>query len=295
MLYHNIAVEAYAPREPKMPGPLCAFTVDVEDWYQSSVDFDAPISDRVLRNCNRLLALLDDCGVKGTFFVQGLVAQEFPALVRTFLQHGHEVQSHGHSHRPLFAMSRAELRRELDYARKTVEDAGGVKVTMFRAQDFSIRRENLWALELVAAAGFEIDSSIFPMRTKRYGIAGWPAGPSQGRLRNGAVLLEVPVAVTRYGALWLPVAGGGYFRLLPQALLGWALASITAAGRPAIVYCHPYEIAPQETDDFKGRVSPMFLRSQRLGRRHFAPRMKHLFKMLPFGRMDSVLANWRFL
>ena len=96
----------------------------------------------------------------------------------------------------------------------------------------------------------------------------------------------------RCGAVWLPVAGGGYFRLLPQALLRWGLSSITAAGRPAIVYCHPYEIAPEEIDEFKGRVSPMFLHSQRLGRAHFAPRMRHLFSTLSFGRMDSVLANW---
>jgi polysaccharide deacetylase family protein (PEP-CTERM system associated) len=292
MDYHDISIEACAPSEPKGPGPLCAFTVDVEDWYQSSVDFDAPISDRVLRNCGHLLALLDECGVKATFFVQGLVAEAFPGLVRTFLQHGHEVQSHGHSHRPLFAMNRAELQHELEFARKTVEDAAGVRVTMFRAQDFSIGRENLWALELVAAAGFEVDSSIFPMRTKRYGIAGWPAGPSRGRLQSGAVLLEVPVAVLRCGAVWLPVAGGGYFRLLPQALLHWGLSSITAAGRPAIVYCHPYEIAPEEIDEFKGRVSPMFLHCQRLGRAQFAPRMRHLFSTLPFGRMDSVLGNW---
>jgi peptidoglycan/xylan/chitin deacetylase (PgdA/CDA1 family) len=126
-----------------------------------------PISDRVLRNCSPLLELLDECGVKATFFVQGLVAEAFPGLVRTFLRQGHEVQSHGHSHRPLFPMSRAELQRELKYARKTGEDAAGVKLTIFRAQDFSIGRDNLWALELVADAGFEVDSSIFPMRTKR--------------------------------------------------------------------------------------------------------------------------------
>ena len=293
MNYHNISTETCALSKPKDLGPLCAFTVDIEDWYQSSVDFDAPISDRVLRNCSHLLELLDECGVKATFFVQGLVAEAFPGLVHTFLRQGHEVQSHGHSHRPLFAMSCAELQRELEYARKTVEDAAGVKVTMFRAQDFSIGRDNLWTLELVADAGFELDSSIFPMCTKRYGIAGWPACPSRGRLQNGAVLLEVPVAVLRYGAVWLPVAGGGYFRLLPQALLGWALASITAAGRPAIVYCHPYQFAPHEIDEFKGRVSPMFLRYQRLGRQHFEPRIRHLFKKLPFGRMDSVLAKWR--
>jgi hypothetical protein len=74
--------------------------------------------------------------------------------------------------------------------------------------------------------------------------------------------------------------------------LHWGLSSITAAGRPAIVYCHPYEIAPEEIDEFKGRVSPMFLYCQRLGRAQFAPRMRHLFSTLPFGRMDSVLGNW---
>jgi polysaccharide deacetylase family protein (PEP-CTERM system associated) len=266
--------------------------VDVEDWYQSSVDFDAPISERVLRNCDRLLPLLDQCGVKATFFVQGLVAEAFPGLVRTFLQQGHEVQSHGYSHRPLFAMSRLELQRELEFARKSVEDVAGVEVTMFRAQDFSILQANLWALELVAAAGFKVDSSIFPIRTKRYGIANWPAGPTRWRSQSGAVLLEVPVAVLRCGAVGLPVAGGGYFRLLPRAFLAWALASITATGRPVIVYCHPYEITPEEIDEFRGRVPRFFLWSQRLGRQRFAARIKHLFNSLPFGRMDTVLTNW---
>jgi len=292
MDYPEVSIEACALGEPKLPGPLCAFTVDVEDWYQSSVDFNAPISERVVRNCDRVLALLEQNGVKATFFVQGKVAQRFPGLVRAFLQQGHEVQSHGHSHRPLSAMDRDGLRQELEFARKSVEDAAGVKMTMFRAQDFSIVRDNLWALELVAAAGFKVDSSIFPMRTRSYGIAGWPVGPSRGRLQSGAVLLEVPVAVLRCGAVSLPVAGGGYFRLLPWALLRWALASITAGGRPAIVYCHPYEFAPEEIDEFKGRVSWLFRRHQGLGRRHFAPRLAHLFGALEFGRMDAVLANW---
>ena len=112
------------------------------------------------------------------------------------------------------------------------------------------------------------------------------------RLQNGAILLEAPVAVVRYGAMCLPVAGGGYFRLIPQGLLLRALSSIIAIGRPAIVYCHPYEFAPDELDEFRGNVSPLFLQYQRLGRRQFAPRVRYLFDALPFGRMDSVLANW---
>jgi polysaccharide deacetylase family protein (PEP-CTERM system associated) len=290
--YSGISVETFPVVEPRRSEPLCAFTIDVEDWYQSSVDFDAPITGRVVRNCDRFLNLLDHFGIKATFFVQGMVAKAFPGLVRTFLEQGHEVQSHGHSHRPLYGMNRDELRRELEFARKTLEDASGARITMFRAQDFSILRDNIWALELIAEAGFEIDSSIFPLRTKRYGISGWPVSPARSRLQNGAALIEVPVAVVKYGAFWLPVAGGGYFRLLPQALVRRALSSIIAAGRPAIVYCHPYEIAPEEIDEYKGVVSPLFLQYQRLGRSQFASRLRHLFSELSFGRMDSVLANW---
>src|SRR3954465_13995494 len=90
------------PSDPELPRN--AFTVDVEDWYQSCLDYEAPITERVVGNVDRILAVLDECGVKGTFFVQGKVAEAFPSLVASLVSQGHEVQSHGYSHRPLFSM-----------------------------------------------------------------------------------------------------------------------------------------------------------------------------------------------
>jgi len=123
--------------------PTCAFTIDVEDWFQSSMDFDAPISERVVRNVERVCEMLDDVGVKGTFFVQGKVAEAFPRMLQDLVRQGHEIQSHGYSHRPLYGMDRKALRTELELAVKTVEDACGVRVTAFRAPDFSILPSNL--------------------------------------------------------------------------------------------------------------------------------------------------------
>jgi peptidoglycan/xylan/chitin deacetylase (PgdA/CDA1 family) len=75
--------------EPSDPAlPRAAFTVDVEDWYQSCIDFDAPITERVLHNTDLILEVLDDAGVKGTFFVQGRVAETFPDLVASLVAAG---------------------------------------------------------------------------------------------------------------------------------------------------------------------------------------------------------------
>jgi polysaccharide deacetylase family protein (PEP-CTERM system associated) len=271
--------------------PLGAFTVDVEDWYQSCIDPDAPITERVVRNVDRVLGVLDDCGVKGTFFVQGLVAERFPHLVQTLASEGHEVQSHGYSHRPLSAMNRSALRDEVRRAKQTVEDAGGARVTAFRAQDFSILRGNLWALETLVEAGFEVDSSIFPMRSRNYGIGGWHVGPHYVTVGSGATLLEVPVAVWARRSVRVPVAGGGYFRLLPLPVLRNALTAIVRS-RPAIVYCHPYEFNATELAEYRGKASRRYLIAQGFGRTSFVNRVRRLLQDLSFGRFDDVLAAW---
>jgi hypothetical protein len=152
-------------------------------------------------------------------------------MVQALVREGHEVQSHGYSHRPLNRMNQAALRDEVERAKKTVEDAAGTSVTAFRAQDFSVLGSNLWALETIAGVGFEIDSSIFPMQSARYGIGGWTLAPHHVILSGGVRLLEVPVAIWARGSLRVPVAGGGYFRVLPETVLERSARSTLPGGR----------------------------------------------------------------
>lgn len=271
--------------------PKNAFTVDVEDWYQSCLDYDAPISDRVIANTARVLELLEDVDVKATFFVQGRVAETYPRFVGELVAAGHEVQAHGYSHRPLHRMGRETLRDELERAKTTVEDAAGTAVTAFRAQDFSVLAGNLWALETMAEVGFEVDSSIFAMRARHYGIGGWPLAPHRLVLGDGVRLLEVPVAIWALGRFRLPVAGGGYFRLLPERAIAAGLRAVAAAGRPAVVYCHPYEFNPDELADYP-QAPRRFRVAQGLGRRKFAERVRSLLASRDFGRLSDVITAW---
>jgi hypothetical protein len=69
------------------------------------------------------------------------------------------------------------------------------------------------------------------------------------------------------------------------------LRSIAASGRPAVVYCHPYEFNSDELADYPG--IPWQLRlSQGIGRGQFTNRIRTLLTKFSFGRLTDVLTAW---
>jgi len=231
-----------------------ALTVDVEDYFHvsalaASIHRDTWTSreSRVVGNTHRLLDLFGECKVRGTFFVLGWVAERHPQLVKDIAKAGHEVACHGFSHRLVYEQSPAEFREETLRSKKLLEDATGRSVLGYRAASYSIVRRSLWALDILAEAGFAYDSSIFPVRHDRYGIPDAERNPHRMATPGGNSIVEWPLAAARILGFRLPVAGGGYFRLLPYAVSRWGLASINRRDRqPFIFYLHPWEIDPDQ-------------------------------------------------
>jgi polysaccharide deacetylase family protein (PEP-CTERM system associated) len=191
-------------------------------------------------NVCRLLDLLAAADVRATFFVLGWVAERCPDLVRDIASAGHEVASHGWSHTPVWRLSEAAFADEVSRSRVLLEELSGQAVIGYRAPTFSITTSTLWALDVLRRAGYRYDSSIFPVHHDRYGIPDAPTAVHRG----AGGMWEVPLAVLELGGARLPVAGGGYFRLYPLWLTRWAIRRLERAGRPAVVYLHPWEFDP---------------------------------------------------
>lgn len=241
-------------------------TLDVEDWPQSTWDRSLPITQRSSDNTERVLDLLAAHRKSATLFVLGKFAERFPALVRRMHADGHEVASHGYGHVEIFKQSRDEFHEDVSRAKKIVEDITGAQVTGYRAPDFSVVKSTLWALDVLAEAGFQYDSSIYPIAHSRYGIASWPSEPSTVVLPSGRSIVELPIAtISLFGRRW-PVGGGGYHRLLPWPLIAWAIRRRTAAGGPFVAYCHPYEFDPGEFAALEIRLPLSVRLHQGLGR-----------------------------
>lgn len=273
---------------------LNGLSVDVEDWFQVGAfetvidrgDWDG-LTCRVERNCQQILALFDEAGVKGTFFTLGWIAERYPAMMRRIAAAGHEIASHGWDHARVFTLGREAFAADIERARKVLEDVTGQRVTGYRAPSFSIDARTPWAHEVLAEQGYVYSSSVAPIVHDHYG---WREAPRFAfRPVSGADLIEIPVTTAEVAGRRMAAGGGGFFRLLPYAVSRWAIRQVNERdGRPAVFYFHPWEIDP---DQPRPPVAPL---KSRL--RHYtnldvmAAKLSRLVREFRWGRMDEVAA-----
>jgi polysaccharide deacetylase family protein (PEP-CTERM system associated) len=230
-----------------------AMTVDVEDYFHVSA-FDGVLpraewdrmESRVVANTERLLAVFAEAPVQATFFVLGWVAERYPALVRQIAAAGHEIASHGYAHRLVYDLTPVMFRDDIRRSKAILEDAAGGPVEGYRAPSYSVTPRSLWALDILIAEGFRYDASIFPIHHDRYGIPVSARHPYTIR-RPAGEILEAPGSTVQWGPFNFPVAGGGYFRILPYAWTRWGIERLNRLEqRAAIFYIHPWEIDPDQ-------------------------------------------------
>jgi polysaccharide deacetylase family protein (PEP-CTERM system associated) len=286
-----------AARLQRQPGERIrnAMTCDVEDYFQVSA-FAPYISRdswptrecRVEANIERILALFERNGVKGTFFTLGWIAERYPQMVRRIVDAGHELASHGYGHQRASDQGRAEFDNDIRSAKALLEDIGGQQVIGYRAPSFSIGEGNLWALDALTEAGYRYSSSIYPIAHDHYGM---PDAPRFAFYPNGPDgLLEVPITTVQLGGRKLPAGGGGYFRLLPYALSRWMVKRVNETdNEAALFYFHPWELDPgqprPEGLDAKSRFRH-YINIERM-----EGRIAALARDFAWDRMDRIFLN----
>lgn len=229
-----------------------ALTIDVEDWFHIlDVDDGYAVEDyhqlesRVEKNCENLLRILNEYRVKGTFFVLGWVAETFPDLVREIHKENHEIASHGYAHTLCYEMSPQEFREDMQKSIQILEGLTREKVLGARVAGTSIRRANLWALDILIDLGITYDSSIYPDVRGHGGLPGAPRFPYYQVTPAGRQIFEIPSSCFNLFGKKIGFAGGGYLRLFPYFLIKRGMDEYERLGYPVNVYLHPREIDPE--------------------------------------------------
>lgn len=226
-------------------------TVDLEDWFQvENLRPCFPLTrwesceSRIEMNTYRLLELFDRYNVCATFFVLGWVAKRFSGLIREIAELGHEIASHGYSHRLCCEMQGPELRRDIQMSTQLLGDITGQTVLGYRAPNFSVTKELVAFLEEL---NFVYDSSYnnFGLN-RRHGKVDDLRRTPEGYLAMGNGIMELPVSNLGFAGRTIPWAGGGYFRFWPTSLFESGVARILRNDGHYVFYCHPWEVDPQQ-------------------------------------------------
>jgi polysaccharide deacetylase family protein (PEP-CTERM system associated) len=223
-------------------------TIDVEEWFHVcgvggplGADNWPTLPSRVEFTTDLTLDLLARHGITATFFVLGWIAERHPRLIQRILAAGHEVASHGWSHRRVYELDEATFEADLACTNAALEAAGAPTPIGFRAPEWSINDRSLWALAVVARLGFRYDSSMSPLRL--VGNPDYPQVPHHRDTPCGA-LLEVPPLVGRRFGQQYPLGGGWGLRMSRPATVVKEIDARNRRGEPVTLFLHPWELDP---------------------------------------------------
>lgn len=250
------------PRQAAVGPPIVlSFDVEEHDRIEAAVGLSVSAghrreyADRMAAATHRLLDQLAAAGnVSATFYVVGQIAETHPRLVRAIADAGHEIGSHSHSHTRVHRLTPRAFREDLRRSVDALQQVTGRPVFGFRAPTFSVTRATDWAVDALIESGLRYDSSVFPVRHDRYGVSDAPRHPFWLEGEAGRIL-ELPLLTLRLMGRNVPVAGGGYFRLFPPALMRAGLRQLPADAAVGMLYFHPWEFDPDQPRLPLARVS----------------------------------------
>lgn len=262
---------------------LNALSVDLEDWFnvnnlRGAVPRTAwpDLELRVVENGRQLLRLLARHDVQATFFVLGWIAERVPELVREIEAAGHEIATHGYSHRLLTELNPRTFEEDIKKALEVTGRCASRAIVGYRAPSFSLTEETMWAADVLARNGIRYSSSVFPIGYHPdYGMGKAPLTV----YRHNDQLVEFPLSAVDVLGVRVPCGGGGYFRVFPYALTKLLLRKCVREGRPVNFYIHPWEVDPGQP-----KVKLPWSKS-----------FRHYFNLARTeGRLDRLLRDFRF-
>lgn len=156
----------------------------------------------------RILDILDDFGVKATFFVLGVEAEAYPGLIRDIAARGHSIQNHTYRHYRLPSWHVSVMRDEIDHGADIIEELTGVRSSCFRPP---FGATNATVFSVAAELGQPV--LLWDVDTQDY------ATPGSFHITNRALQAEGGDVILMHDA------GGdrwGTVRALPQIIEGLA-------------------------------------------------------------------------
>ena len=207
----------------------------------------------------RLLDLYEKYNVKSTFFFTGYMAKLYPEVVKMIIPYGHEVGSHGLSHKKEHGFDVMILKDQIEHlteSKKILEDLCQEEVISFRAPALRVNNDTTIAL---AESGFKIDSSVASQRFDMFMSFGglkklnWITAPRKPYRTSNKTLfkkgegtiIEIPLSATILPYLSNTMRIFPKLTSIQRNMLAFEAAK---TGKPIVFITHPNEFIDETNE-----------------------------------------------
>jgi len=225
--------------------PKAFLTIDVEDWFHLDYFQECVVEPKqsCLDGLIKFISALDRAGVKGNFFFLDEIALDNRQLIADLSAKGHGIGSHGGGHvRPLTLRPDEyvrTLRRSYSILRSMVP---ADKAIGYRAPCFSMDDERL---ALVEEVGFDYDSSY--IQFSQHPLYGRISTNTFYKVDDGIYkrggFFEFEVTTVAVFGWRVPIAGGGYLRILPSFVFSTLFLKVLRERKNYNFFIHPFELS----------------------------------------------------
>ncbi len=136
------------------------------------------------RGVDRILDVLEERSIKGTFFVPGWVAEQYPDKVCAIRDRGHEIAALGYHHENMGLLTEAEQEEAMARSVMAIESVCGVRPKGFRSPEGEL---TLDTLRIARKYGMEYSSNLCD-----------DDRPYVKDLGSGETMVEIPIHWVNY-------------------------------------------------------------------------------------------------
>ena len=243
--------------EEKYTNKIAVFSIDVEEWYHLEYfkNSDTDKSKSVMDGLHTFIKIVNKHNIKASFFIVGELIQTLKKTIIKLNKEGHDIGLHSYFHK------RPIVQNMNEFIKDTEDTVSEMKFILpnnsfgYRSPCFAIDRQRL---DEIIKLGLQYDASKITQKEHplyvNLDLDGFEKQERDIYKKDSFKVFEV--STIKFLGVNIPIAGGGYLRIIPWPLYIWLLKKYLKKSNFINFFIHPFELS-NANFDLPNNTSPL--------------------------------------
>jgi peptidoglycan/xylan/chitin deacetylase (PgdA/CDA1 family) len=235
--------------EEKSTNKIAVFSIDVEEWYHLEYFKNSKRDKKksVMDGLHTFIKIVDKHNIKASFFIVGELIQTLKKTIKNLDIEGHDIGLHSYFHK------RPVVQNINEFIKDTKDTLSEMKSILpnnsfgYRSPCFAIDRERL---DEVIKLGIQYDASKITQKEHplyvNLDLDGFEKQERDIYKKDFFKVFEV--STIKFLGVNIPIAGGGYLRIIPWPIYIWLLKKYLKESTFINFFIHPFELSSMNFD-----------------------------------------------